>query len=80
VEGALLTTDDVGQFERFRADGTFPGYRAPDLASGAAIAAPRPAGRVVCQNLGNGAADLVFAEAVVRAATAVDAGVLLPLL
>jgi ornithine cyclodeaminase/alanine dehydrogenase len=80
AEDALLVTDDVGQFERFRADGAFPGYRAPDGPSGAALAGPRPAGRVVCQNLGNGAADLFFADAVVRAAVEADAGILLPLL
>ena len=78
AEGAVLTSDDPGQFERFRADGSFPGYREADLASGALLSGPRPAGRIVCQNLGNGAADLVFADAVLAAAERAGVGALLP--
>jgi hypothetical protein len=78
VEGALLASDDPGQFERFRADGAFPGYRAADLASGALLDGPRPSGRVVCQNLGTGAADLFFADAVLTAAEEAGVGTLLP--
>jgi ornithine cyclodeaminase/alanine dehydrogenase-like protein (mu-crystallin family) len=72
-----LYADDVGQFLRYREAGSFPDYPDPLGPTGAALEAPRPAGRVVCQNLGNGAADLVLADAVVRAAEDAGAGVLL---
>jgi ornithine cyclodeaminase/alanine dehydrogenase-like protein (mu-crystallin family) len=75
---AALYADDAAQFARFRESGAFPGYREPDGATGAALREPRPAGRVVCQNLGSGAVDLVFADAVVRAAEAAGVGTLLP--
>ncbi len=76
--GALLLADDVAQFERYRDDGSFPGYPAPAAATGAALDAPRPAGRVVAQNLGTGVVDLLFADAVVSAAERAGAGVSLP--
>ena len=59
---AHLYADDVGQLLRYREAGAFPGYPDPAGFCGAAIRAPRPDGVVVCQNLGNGAADLVFAD------------------
>jgi ornithine cyclodeaminase/alanine dehydrogenase-like protein (mu-crystallin family) len=72
-EGALYA-DDVGQLLRYRDDGSFPGYRDPDGFTGEAIRSPRPTGRLVCQNLGNGAADLYFADHVCRSAVAASAG------
>jgi ornithine cyclodeaminase/alanine dehydrogenase-like protein (mu-crystallin family) len=70
-----LYADDVGQLLRYRESGAFPGYPDPAGYCGAAIRAARPDGVVVCQNLGNGAADLVFADHVLRAALAGDVGV-----
>ncbi len=74
---AHLYADDVPQFLRFVEKGSFPGYREPDGYDGDAIRSPRPAGRVVCQNLGQGAADLLFANAVAVSAERAGAGVLL---
>ncbi|MDX6592240.1 MAG: hypothetical protein QOJ13_1436 [Gaiellales bacterium] len=71
---AALYADDVGQLLTYRDDGAFAGYRDPDGFTGEAIRRPRPAGRVVCQNLGNGAADLLFADQVYRSALAAGAG------
>jgi ornithine cyclodeaminase/alanine dehydrogenase-like protein (mu-crystallin family) len=73
-----LYADDVGQFQRFVDAGSFPDYPAPLGPTGAALAAERPDGLVVCQNLGNGATDLVLADAVARAAEDAGAGTLLP--
>jgi hypothetical protein len=61
---ARLFADDVPQFARISERGSFPGYRAADGYTGEALVLPRPAGRVVCQNLGQGAADLLFGNAV----------------
>lgn len=75
---ASLYSDDVGQLLRYREAGSFPGYRDPDGYCGQAIRAPRPEGRVVCQNLGNGAADLIFADYVLRSALEAGSGRELP--
>ena len=72
---AHLYADDVGQLLRYREAGAFPGYPDPAGFCGAAIRAPRPDGVVVCQNLGNGAADLVFADPLRRSALARGIGV-----
>jgi ornithine cyclodeaminase/alanine dehydrogenase-like protein (mu-crystallin family) len=72
---ARLYADDVGQLLRYRDAGAFPGYPDPDDYCGAAIRARRPAGVVVCQNLGNGAVDLIFADHVLRAARSRGLGV-----
>jgi hypothetical protein len=69
--------DDVPQFRRIAERGAFPGYRAPDGYSGEAIQLPRPPGRVVCQNLGQGAADLLFGNAIATNADREDVGTLL---
>jgi ornithine cyclodeaminase/alanine dehydrogenase-like protein (mu-crystallin family) len=69
--------DDVPQFRRIAERGAFPGYRAPDGYSGEAIQLPRPPGRVVCQNLGQGAADLLFGNAIATNADRDDVGTLL---
>ncbi len=75
---ASLYSDDVGQLLRYRDAGSFPDYRDPDGYCGDAIRAPRPEGQVVCQNLGNGAADLVFADYVLRSALEAGSGRELP--
>ncbi len=59
-----LFADDVPQFTRISERGSFPGYRIADGYTGEALQLPRPTGRVVCQNLGQGAADLLFGNAV----------------
>jgi ornithine cyclodeaminase/alanine dehydrogenase-like protein (mu-crystallin family) len=71
---AALYADDVPQLLRYRDDGSFPGYREPDGFTGEAVRRARPAGRVVCQNLGNGAADLLFADYVLRSADSAGEG------
>jgi ornithine cyclodeaminase/alanine dehydrogenase-like protein (mu-crystallin family) len=76
---AHLYADDVPQFARFIERGAFPGYRNPDGYSGEAITlAERPGGRIVCQNLGQGAADMLFARAILANAEARDVGTLVP--
>ncbi len=65
---------DVEQLLRYRDAGAFAGYRDPDGYCGTAIRQPRPSGLVVCQNLGNGAADLVVADYVLRSASAAGSG------
>ena len=78
-DAALLASDDVGQFESFAAQGHFAGWRAPDGAVGRWLAddgPARPAGRVLVANLGVGAHDAAFADAVLAAADADGAGTL----
>ncbi len=77
AEGATVATDHVAQYEAARASGTLAGYAATACATGSLLGRPRPDGRVVCQNLGNGLSDLVMAAAVAEAAEAQDAGQLL---
>jgi ornithine cyclodeaminase/alanine dehydrogenase-like protein (mu-crystallin family) len=76
----LFLVDHRPQFLSNREAGNFDGYPDPDATIGEAILAdtPRPAGRVVVTHLGVGLADLVFADAIVRAATAAGRGVELP--
>ena len=78
AQGALYA-DDVEQLLRYRDAGAFAGYRDPDGYCGTAIRQPRPSGLVVCQNLGNGAADLVVADYVLRSALAAGSGTVLNL-
>jgi hypothetical protein len=75
--GAALYADDVGQYYRLRDAGHFPGWRDVDGFVGDAIRRPRPPGRVVCQNPGQGAADLLFAEAICARAEDRGLGVML---
>ena len=79
-EAALFLVDQREQFVANREAGNFDGYPDPMATIGEAILAgtPRPAGRVVVTHLGVGLADLVFADAIVRAATADGRGTTLP--
>lgn len=77
ANGAHLFADDVPQFARIAERGSFPGYRAADGYTGEALLQPRPSGRVVCQNLGQGAADLLFGNAIARNAERDSIGTLL---
>ena len=80
-EAGLFLVDEEGQFRANRDAGQFDGYPDPVAMLGAALrdATPRPArGRVLVTHLGVGLADLVFAEAILAAATARGVGMLLP--
>jgi len=80
-EAALFLVDEEGQFQANRDAGLFDGYPDPMAVLGTAIrdATPRPArGRVLVTHLGVGLADLVFADAILAAATAQGVGTLLP--
>jgi ornithine cyclodeaminase/alanine dehydrogenase-like protein (mu-crystallin family) len=77
---ALFLVDERTQFLANRDAGNFDGYPEPTATLGEAILAgtSRPGGRVVISHLGVGLADLVFGEAIVRAATAAGRGTTLP--
>jgi ornithine cyclodeaminase/alanine dehydrogenase len=79
-EAALFLVDQREQFLANRDAGNFDGYPDPVATIGEALLAgtPRPAGRVVVTHLGVGLADLVFADAIVRAAIADGRGTTLP--
>jgi ornithine cyclodeaminase/alanine dehydrogenase-like protein (mu-crystallin family) len=76
---ALFLTDDRAQFLANRTATMFVGYPEPESTIGEAIAAdtPRPAGRVLISHLGIGLADVVFGDAVLRAAEAAGIGTVL---
>lgn len=76
---SLFLVDHRDQFLATRDAGLFEDYPDPDAMLGEAILAgtPRPAGRVVVSHLGVGLADLVFADAILRAAVAGGLGVVL---
>lgn len=67
---ALFIVDDREQYLATRTETTFAGYPDDPLTIGGAIrdSVPRPVGRVVVTHLGVGLADVVFADAVLRAA------------
>jgi len=69
-QASLFLTDDRGQFLATREAGTFAGYRDPEAMIGEAIrdGTQRPAGRVLVTHLGVGLADVVFGDAILRAA------------
>jgi ornithine cyclodeaminase/alanine dehydrogenase len=79
-DAALFLVDHRDQYLANRDAGNFDGYPDPSATIGEAILAgtPRPAGRVVVSHLGVGLADLVFADAIVRAAIAGGRGTTLP--
>ena len=79
-DAGLFLVDHREQFIANRDAGNFDGYPDPTATIGEAILAgtPRPDGRVVVTHLGVGLADLVFADAIVRAAIAVGRGTTLP--
>ena len=76
ASGALVT-DHLPQFAAVRRAGGLPAaYPDPVGATGSLLGtgARRPAGRITCQNLGNGLSDLVVAAAVADSAEALDVG------
>jgi ornithine cyclodeaminase/alanine dehydrogenase-like protein (mu-crystallin family) len=78
-EAALFLVDQREQYLANRDAGNFDGYPDPRATIGEAILSgmPRPPGRVVVTHLGVGLADLVFADAIVRAAVAAGRGTVL---
>lgn len=78
-DAALFLVDQREQYLANREAGQFEGYPDPAATIGEAILAGtrRPAGRVVVTHLGVGLADLVFADAIVRAAEERGLGVTL---
>lgn len=79
-EAALFLVDQREQYVANRDAGNFVGYPNPRAMLGEAILAgtPRPEGRVVVTHLGVGLADVVFGDALLRAAEAAGLGVQLP--
>jgi ornithine cyclodeaminase/alanine dehydrogenase len=79
-DAGLFLVDQRDQFLANREAGQFDGYPDPTATLGEAILAgtPRPEGRVVVTHLGVGLADVVFADVIVRAATAAGRGTTLP--
>ena len=58
----LLLTDDVHQFEYYREQGHFRGWRSPSASVGEALAAKTSGNRVIACNLGVAALDAAFAQ------------------
>jgi alanine dehydrogenase len=79
-DAELFLVDHRDQFLANRDAGNFDGYPDPSAMLGEAILAgtPRPPGRVVITHLGVGLADVVFADAIIRTATAAGRGTTLP--
>ena len=79
-DAALFLVDQREQFVANREAGNFDGYPDPSATLGEAIlaATPRPEGRVVVTHLGVGLADVIFADAIVRAAIEAGRGTTLP--
>lgn len=77
LDAALFLVDHRDQYLANRDAGNFDGYPDPDAMLGEAILAgtPRPSGRVVVTHLGVGLADVVFADAIARAAETRGLGV-----
>jgi len=71
----LIAADDPANYEHMRRANVLAGYPPAQMPSGAALDATRPAGRIVIQNLGNAAGDLMLASATLEAAIAAGAGV-----
>ncbi|HVA84964.1 MAG TPA: hypothetical protein VNF73_01470 [Candidatus Saccharimonadales bacterium] len=76
----LFLVDERDQFLANRAAGLFDDYPDPNATIGEALLAgtPRPTGRVLVSHLGVGLADVVFADAILRSATAAGRGIVLP--
>ncbi|MGZ4431601.1 MAG: NAD(P)-binding domain-containing protein [Gaiellales bacterium] len=60
----LFVSDDVDQFEYYRGQGHFQGWPRPSAGVGQALEAGSRADLTVCANLGVGALDAAFAQAV----------------
>jgi ornithine cyclodeaminase/alanine dehydrogenase-like protein (mu-crystallin family) len=81
LEASLFLVDELGQFAANRDAGQFDDYPDPTSTIGQAIRdglGPPAAGRTLVSHLGVGLADLVFADAIVRAARDAGLGLRLP--
>ncbi len=75
---ALFLVDELGQFLANREGPVFAGYPDPAGIMGQRLDDARPNGRVVVSHLGVGLADVVFGDAILRAAEDQHLGTLLP--
>lgn len=77
---SLFLIDERGAFEKNREIGAFDDYPDPHATIGQALIAgtPRPAGRMLVTHLGLGLSDVVFANAIFRAAEQAGGGIMLP--
>jgi ornithine cyclodeaminase/alanine dehydrogenase len=75
----LFLADDVGQFEYYRELGHFQGWPVPEGSVGEGLGREAAPARVLCCNLGIGALDAAFANAVLERARAAGAGIELEL-
>jgi alanine dehydrogenase len=75
----LFLADDIDQFEYYREQGHFQEWPAPEGNVGEGLAREGSPARVLCCNLGIGALDAAFANAVLEAARAAGAGIRLEL-
>lgn len=78
ADAGLFVTDDVGQFEAFRAKGHFRGWPEPHASVGEALERGSEARRVAACNLGVGALDAAFAAVVLERAREQGVGTCLP--
>ena len=79
ASAAAFLTDDRGQLRATRSETVFAGYPEPSGTLGEAIGADmrRPVGQVLITHLGVGLADVVFGDAVLRAAEAMAIGTII---
>ena len=70
----LFLADDVGQFEYYRELGHFQGWPAPEENVGEGLGREGSPARVLCCNLGIGALDAAFANAVLERARVAGVG------
>jgi ornithine cyclodeaminase/alanine dehydrogenase-like protein (mu-crystallin family) len=77
---ALFLVDERSAFEKNRELGEFDDYPDPQATIGEALIAgtQRPPGRALVTHLGLGLSDVVFGNAILRAATAAGRGLVLP--
>jgi ornithine cyclodeaminase/alanine dehydrogenase len=72
---SIVAADHREQYETLRQGGSLgPDYPPASHWTGDLLTGPRPAGLLLCQNLGNGLSDLVVADAVARAAESAGVG------
>lgn len=74
ADSGLFVSDDIGQFEYYRARGHFRGWPEPHSSVGQALARDDRPKRVAVCNLGVGALDAAFARAVLDRARDAGAG------
>jgi len=77
ADAGLFLSDDVAQFDYYRARGHFAGWPEPHRSVGEALGRKERAKRVACCNLGVGALDAAFARAVLDRACEAGAGTVL---